>query len=165
MKYFDFKRRDLWSGYHLLGTLLIFAGVVVILSPLVLASQSSLEKLLIVGSISVVIGLIITFTYDGTVINFAENSVKVYQSISGFKTGNWTKLQAISTVKVISRSYFTTNTPNGISKTLSGKITEFRILLLSENMTPVLTFRYKNQKLAINNARQLAAQLKAKLEL
>lgn len=165
MKYFDFKKRDLWSGYHLLGTLLIFSGVFVIFSPLVLASQSSLEKLLVVGVASVIIGLVITFTYDGTLIDFEENSVKEYQSISGYKSGRRTKLPVISTIKVISRSYFSTNTPNGISRTLSGKITEFRILLLSENQTPVLTFRYRNQKVAVDTARKLATQLKATLEV
>jgi hypothetical protein len=130
-----------------------------------LESQTSLEKLLIVGAISVIVGLIIVSTYGGTLIDFTENKVKEYHSISGYKNGHWTKLQAISTVSVISASYFSTNTPNGISPTFSGTVTEFRILLLSENMTPVLTFKYKNKNLAVNVAKQLATKLRVTLEL
>ena len=165
MKYFNFKRRNILSGSHLLGTILIFAGVFVLLSPMFLASQISLEKSLIVGATSVIIGLIIASTYGGTLIDFAENKVKEYHSISGYKIGSWTKLPAISTVSVISVSYFSRNIPNGISPTFSGTITEFRILLLSESLTPVLTFKYKNKNLAVDEAKQLATTLRATLQL
>jgi len=145
--------------------ILIFAGVFVLLSPKFVVSQTSLEELLIVGATSVIIGLIIASTNGGTLIDFIENKVKKYHSISGHKIDNWTKLPVISTVSVISISYFSTNIPNGISPTFSGTITEFRILLLSENLTPVFTFKYKSKNLAVNVAKQLATTLRATLEL
>ncbi len=150
---------------HLLGAILIFTGVFVLLSPMFLVIQTSLEKLLIVGATSVIIGLIIASTYGGTLIDFIENKVRKYHSISGYKIDNWTKSPVISTFSVISISYFSTDIPNGISPTFSGTITEFRILLLSENLTPVLTFKYKSKNLAVNVAKQLATTLRATLEL
>ena len=76
MKHFDFKERNLISGPHLLGLLLVFTGFFVLVSPAFLSSGSSIEKVLAVGMCSVIIGLLIVLTYKGTLIDFEEKKFK-----------------------------------------------------------------------------------------
>ena len=162
---FNFKRRNVFSGPHLFGTLLIFAGVFAFLSPLLFESYVTLEKTILVGAIFLVIGLMVVLTYGGTMINFTEKRVKEYTSVCGHKFGDWIPLPGIFTVKVISTRYKVTNTPNGISPTLSGSITVFKVLLWSEDQAPEFSFIYTNKERAIHQAKQLAAGLNASLEL
>ncbi|MFA0962155.1 hypothetical protein AB9P05_10130 [Roseivirga sp. BDSF3-8] len=165
MANFNFKKRSLGSGPHLLGILLILAGLFALASPLFLKSDSSLEKVLAVGIGAVVIGLFIVSLYSGTLIDFTHNRFKEYQSIGGYRFGEWVALPDISCVKVISRSYKSTNTPNGISPTLSGRVTDFKTLIYSDSSEPVLSFEYANKDKAVKHAKQLAADLNADLVL
>ena len=162
---FNFKRRNVFSGPHLFGTLLIFAGVFAFLSPLLFESHVTLEKTILVGAVFLMIGLVVMLTYGGTMINFTEKRVKEYTSVCGYKLGDWIPLPGISTVKVISIHYKVTNTPNGISPTLSGSITVFKILLWSADHAPEFSFDYTNKERAIHQAKQLAAGLNVTLEL
>ncbi len=165
MNNFDYSRRQLFSGLHLIGLICIFAGVFVLLSPMFLESETPLEKILIVGAVSVVIGLIIVTTYSGTLIDVAGNKVKEYVSVCSCRFGKWTTLPAISAIKVVSTSHIHTNIPNGISPTLSGKVREFNMLLFSEHRLPELSFTYTSKDQAIEEARQLATAFDATLEL
>jgi hypothetical protein len=68
-------------------------------------------------------------------------------------------------VKVISNSYVITNTPNGISPTFSGKVTDFKTFLYSDASKPVFSFVYSNEDKAIKKAKKLAFNLDAELVL
>jgi hypothetical protein len=74
MQHFDFKERNLISGPHLLGLLLVITGIFVLISPAFLSSGSSIEKVLAVGMVSVIIGLLIILTYKGTLIDFKKRN-------------------------------------------------------------------------------------------
>ena len=165
MHYFDFKKRNLFSGPHLLGSLFLIAGLFALLSPLIFESESSPERILGVGAGAIILGLLIVTSYSGTLIDFTNRRLQEYSSICGFKFGEWTTLPAISTVKVISTSYINTSTPNGISPTLSGKVTDFRTLMYSNDSTPVLSFVYSNREKAVKHAECLASHLHADLIL
>jgi hypothetical protein len=165
MKNFDFKRRNLASGPHLLGALLIIAGLFVFVSPVFLKSESPLERVLGVGLGALIVGFVIVFSYSGTLINFTENRFKEYSSVCGYKFGAWTTLPVILTVKVVSVSYISTNTPNGISPTLSGRVTDFKTLIYSNTANPVLSFIYSDRDKAVKHARRLAYNLNADLVL
>jgi hypothetical protein len=165
MNKFNFKKRNLVSGPHLLGPVLIIAGLFALLSPLFLKSESSMEKIIGVGVGAIVIGLGIVSSYSCMLIDFTEKRFKEYFSIGGFKFGEWADLPDISTVKVISNSYVLTNTPNGISPTFSGKVTDFRISLHSDASKPAFSFVYSNKDKAIKKAKKLASNLDAELVL
>ncbi len=165
MNNFDFKRRNLVSGPHLLGSLLIIAGLFALVSPVFFKNESSVERVLGVGSGAIILGLIIISSYGGTLIDFTEKRYKEYLSIGVYKFGEWTTLPVILTVKVISTSYISTNTPNGISPSLSGKVTDFKVLMYSNASKPVLSFVYSNRDKAVRHAKSLAANLNADLIL
>ncbi len=161
---FNFKRRNLVSGPQLLGTLLIIAGLVALVSP-VFFLEGSLERVLGVGLAALIPGLLIVSSYGGTLIDFTGKRFKDYHSIGGYKIGEWTALPVILKVKVISTSYLSTNTPNGISPAFSGKVSEFRTLIYSDASKPVLSFVYSNRDKAVRHAKRLASDLNADLDL
>ena len=165
MKNFNFKKRNLVSGPHLLGTLLIIGGLFALVSPTFLKSGSSMERILAVGIGALILGLLIISSYSGTLIDFSQKRFKEYLSFGGYKFGEWMALPDILKIKVISNSYISTNTPNGISPTLSGKVTDFKILLYSDAHQPVFSFKYANKDKVVKQGRHLAVNLNADLVL
>lgn len=165
MQNFNHKRRSYFSGPHLAGPILIAAGIFALISPTFLESYSSLLKTSLVGTGAICLGIIVVSTYGGTLINFTKKSIKEYFSICGFKFGEWEPITNISLVKVISASHISTNTSNGISPTLSGKVTDFKILVYSNSETPVCSFNYSKKGKAVQNAKILAANFQSDLEV
>ena len=70
MNSFNFKRRNLASGPHLLGVLLI-----------------SVDKALVVGIRAIILGLVIVSAYSGTLIDFTEKR-KTTLMIKGQRKNN-----------------------------------------------------------------------------
>lgn len=165
MKNFNFKKRDLVSGPHLLGALFIMAGVFALVSPTFLKSGSSTERVLAVGIGALIIGLLVISSYSGTLIDFNRKEFREYLSIGGYKFGEWIALPDILKIKVISTSFVSSNTPNGISPTLSGKVTVFKTLIYSNSSKPIFSFEYSNIDEAVKHAKRLAAELNTDLVL
>lgn len=165
MKHYNFKRRSLFSGPHLLGMLFVAAGILSIVSPAIFKSDSSIERAFYVGAAAIIIGTIIVSSYGGTVIDFNKKSVRDYFSVLGFQFGEWTALPNIKRIAVISVNYKASNTPNGISPTWSGTVTDYRVCLYSGNTKPVLSFAYSDEDRAVKAAKLLSAKLDAICEL
>lgn len=165
MKYFNHQKRDLTSGPHLIGLILVFAGAFALLSPTLFAVGSSMQRVIMVGLGAILIGLFILVTFEGTLIDVAGRRFKEYTSIGGYKWGEWTALPEIANIKVTSVTYQSTNTPNGVSPTLSGKITEHSIMLYADEHASLLSFNYSNKHKAVKQAKSLAAELKVALTI
>lgn len=165
MDTFNFKNRNFSSSPHLFGLIALAAGLFVCISPLFLSGSSSTEKVILVGTIVTVIGLIILTSYSGTLIDFSEKRVKEYSIFCGFQNGDWQAIPEIRKVKVINANFKSSNTPNGISPTLSGQVTEYKVLLYGSAPTPVTSFIYKREDQALENAKLLAMGLQAELQL
>ncbi|MEQ8470679.1 MAG: hypothetical protein RIC35_05815 [Marinoscillum sp.] len=165
MNKFNFRKRNLLSGPHLLGTLLIIAGLFAIVSPMFLKSDNPIERILAMGVGAVILGLLIVSSYSGTLIDFTKKKYKEYLSIFGYQFGEWIVLPNISKVRVIAVSYLSTNTPNGISPTLSGKVIEFKTMVYSSTSKPEFSFVYSNRDKALKHAKLLASNLNASLKL
>ena len=165
MKNFNYKRRNLASGPHIIGLLLTLAGLFALLSPTFLNVGVSSERILVVGIGTMVLGLLIVSSFSGVCIDYAKKRFQEYTSVLGYKFGEWEDLPDISEVKAISVSYMSSNTPNGISPTLSGRVTDYKILIYSTYAQTVLSFEYTKKKQAEENARELATSLNAKLVL
>lgn len=165
MKNYDFKRRSLLSGPQLLGLLFIAVGLFAIVSPAIFKSESSLERSLYVGAGAIILGSLIVSSYGGTVIDFNKKKVKDYFSVLGYRFGEWTALPNIERIAVISFNYKATNTPNGISPTWSGTVIDYRVLLYSENPTPIISFVFSNKERAVKEANLLSTNLNTVCEL
>ena len=165
MNHFNNKRRNITSGPHLLGRLLMLAGLFALVSPMFLEVGSSTEKILFVGIGAILMGLLIVSSFGGTLIDFTGKRFKDYFSIAGYKFGEWEDLPDVSKVKVISTSYMSSNMPNGVSPTLSGKVTDFKTLVYSNESKPFLSFQYTNKDKAVNHGKLLASNLNAALDL
>lgn len=124
-----------------------------------------MERILVVGIGAIIIGLLIMSSYEGTLIDFTQKRYKNYLSIGGYNIGQWAILPDVLKIKVISYSYISTNTPNGISPTLSGKVTDFKTLIYSNSSKPIFSFKYSNKDKALKHAKRLAADLNADLIL
>ncbi|GEM_PF-1327181 len=140
MKSIDHKNRSLLSGPHLLGTLFVFAGIVSIIGSQIMEGSESQERPIIIGIVGLVLGFIILNSYSGIQVDLNGNRFIKYQKWSGFRKGNWITLPDISEVKMDSITTSNTNTPNGISPTLSGEITTYRISLINTQGTEALVF-------------------------
>ncbi len=153
------------SGPHLLGVLFVAAGLFALVSPTFLATESSWEKILWVGIVSILLGLFIGLSYGGTRINLTEKKMRDYISVGGCRFGTWERLPTITTIMVVTTRCRSSNTPNGISPTLSGTIVETSVLLHADEANPVLSFTYSDQGKAMKNAEYLATHLHATLEV
>ena len=162
---FDYKRRNLISGPHLLGSLLILSGIVSLVGTSFLSLGDSLERNLAVGLTAILLGLPIVSTYGGTRIDFSGNRYIDYWSIAGFRRGAWKRLPPIVRVELIATNRRNTNLPNGISPTLSGNVIEFTTLIYTSAPRPLFVFVYKNGDKALKQAQLLASALKCKLVL
>ncbi|WKK75256.2 hypothetical protein QYS49_27410 [Marivirga salinae] len=165
MNNFNYKGRNLTSGPHLLGILLIIAGLFALMSPVLFKNGSSIEKSLALGIGVLIVGFVIVSSYSGTLIDFSGKRVKEYTSISGYVFGKWTAFPNISVVRVISSTSTSTNIPNGISPTLSRKVTIFKVLMYSNAPKPVLSFVYSKKVKAVEQAKTLANNLNSDLVL
>ncbi|SFA76692.1 hypothetical protein [Algoriphagus aquimarinus] len=147
----QFNHKNLSSGINgssLLGLILLAAGLIVLLVPLFIEVNTDSQKIWIVGGGALVIGMLIVSIYSGTLIDFRRNEFKEYQSILWFRIGEWQKLPKIERVELILHSYRSTNTPNGISPTLSREVTIYKCVLIA-NGTKFLALDFTREKDAV----------------
>lgn len=134
-----------------------------LISPSFLESGSSMDRILIVGIGAMILGIVVITSYKGTLLDYTQNRFKEYFSVVGYKIGEWATLPDVSKIKVVSSSYIHSNTPNGISPTLSGKVTDYKLFMYSNAAKPFLTFDYSDQEKAVTQAKELASSLHAEL--
>ncbi len=164
-RHFHFRQGYPLSGSQFLGILFFMAGVFALLSPLLFELEVSRQRVIMVGGIAILVGYIALFSYSGTKIDFGRNRVREYQCIAGIVSGEWQDLPTIMTVKVVSSTYLQSNTPNGISPTLSGKVTDFHILLLGSQPEHSFSFAYNSEKKVVERAKFLASRLNAEIQI
>lgn len=85
---------------------------------------------------------------EGTQIDFEANKFKAYQSILWIKFGDWQNLPKIENAELIHYVYTETNTPNGISPSLSAEVTVYKCVLVSGGKK-FMVFDYSKEKDAI----------------
>ncbi|MEO9870722.1 hypothetical protein [Ekhidna sp.] len=163
MTQFNYKNRNLLSGPHLLGVLLIIAGLFALSSPLFMLVGGSSERVFGVGIGAILIGIGIVTSYEGTKIDFSKKRLKEYLSICGYKRGEWSDLAEIMKISIASKNYRTSNTPNGISPTISGISTHYEMLLSTSSHE--YRFLYQNETKAIKDAKKLASGLNVSLDI
>ena len=139
-----------------MGPLLVLAGLFAFASPYFFTLTVSMMRVWAVGTLSCLLGVVILTSYPGMLIDFTQARYKEYYTVCGIKFGQWVGLPKINSVRVVSATYTSTNTANGISPTLSGKVTEYRLQLLSAEGTPALSLPYASRKKATRQAQRMA---------
>ncbi|MBI0398393.1 MAG: hypothetical protein GYB55_15035 [Cytophagales bacterium] len=145
MHLFNYKRRNLGSGIHLLGAILLMASAMVLLSSVFIEAADDLHKTLWVGISAFSAGLIIINTYEGTLIDLENKNIKEYFSFCGFKSGKWNKLPAVRTIKLVPIEEKTSNTPNGISPTISSIKFSYQIIISFFPNNLIYTYSYNSK--------------------
>ena len=166
MKTYNHKRRNLFSiGSHLLGIIFISVGLFTIVSPVLIDSDNSISKALFVGAGFTFFGLAVVFSYGGTFINFESKKFKDYYSLCGIQMGQWQDLSEVKKVIVISDKYKGTSISNGINPSISGEIWIYKALLYSKYPKPIFSFEYFSKERTLVEAKVLAENFNAVLEL
>lgn len=132
----------------MLGICLIAAGLIVLLVPFFFEVDTDSRKIGMVGGGAFLIGMFLISIYSGTLIDFQKHRFREYQSILWFKFGRWVALPRIEHVELIHHSFRSTNTPNGISPTMSGEVTIYKCVLLA-NGTKFLALDFNQEKNAV----------------
>jgi hypothetical protein len=132
----------------MVGGILILMGLIVLAVPIFFEVDTEFSKVLLVSGIPIVIGVIMISTYSGTLIEFENHKFREYQSILWIKFGDWQNLPKIENAELIHYTYTQTNTPNGISPTLSGEVTVYKCVLVSGGKK-FMVFDYSKEKDAI----------------
>ncbi|MEM9299852.1 MAG: hypothetical protein AAGA64_15925 [Bacteroidota bacterium] len=159
MDYYNFQNRNFSSGPHLLGAIMIFAGLFVLTTPyfLVITTQVSRVYWLSGGTLS--IGLMITSSYKGALINFKNRKFKEYTAFLGCKFGKWNSLPQLAGLKLTVKESMSTNVANGISPTWSGKAKFYNLVLLDNDRKPEFTFTFTSKKKAEKHGQILVSGL------
>ena len=134
------------------------AGLFVILSPYLTGSNIPHQKVWIIGGGASFIGLVLTQSFSGILIDPASNRMKEYFSFLGFKTGEWQQLPKITQIKILKTTREFTNTPNGISPTLSGRFSVYSVHLINDDLETAVKLDYSKKQKAVSKANELAAR-------
>lgn len=145
---FNHSYRSMLSGGRLFGLVLIFLGLVVILTAVFVEVETNTLKIALVAGIPFLIGVILVSTYTGTLLDFENRKYKEYQTLLFFKLGEWKKLPKIEHAEMILHSFRSRNLPNGMSPTLSGEVTIYKCVLIS-NGTKFLALDFEKEKAAV----------------
>lgn len=159
MKVYNHRKRNLWSGPHIAGLVLVLVGIFAIISPYILDSGSSELKSLIVGLCAIILGAAILSSCTGTVIHFENNSYKEYTSIAGIKVGEWQKIPTLSSIVLDKREFDFRSTHNGITPTFVSKISEYRVALLDGDSRLVLSLIFEDKNEVVKVGEMLASKL------
>lgn len=159
MQVFHHKEYRLFSGPHLLGVIFTLAGTASILSPLFVQEEYFGGRTTYTGLAFLILGVVVLSKFSGYSIDFTGKKFRRFQSILGFRYGDWNPLPKVSKVEVRTVSYEQTNTPNGVSPTLSGEVKEHHVILLDREGEPILNLTHKTKKQAEHGAKHLRVSL------
>lgn len=79
------------------------------------------------------IGLILISLSSGILLDFGGNRIKHFQNVGWMKFGDWEEIPKVQEIELIHHSYQTKNIPNGITPTMSGKMTMYKCVLKSKD--------------------------------
>lgn len=161
----NYKRRNLFTGPRFLGVLFLLAGIALLIIPSAVESLETTSRTLWVGSGAIVFGLFVMSTQSGTFISFDQLRLKEYTLILGFKQGEWISISDVSILSIETETSRTSNTPNGISPTLSRNGTHYWVHMYSSNSTLIHSILYNEKELALEHSKLIATHLNAELNL
>jgi hypothetical protein len=146
------------SGPRLLGFILAAAGLLVLISPWIIASGSSIEKTIAVGVIAGLIGIILVSLSSGILVDFDGHRIKHFQNVLWMKLGDWEPIPRVQNVELIHHSYRSKNVPNGITPTMSGQMTMYKCVLKFDEGV-ILSLDFLKEKEAITAIKEIQGMI------
>lgn len=147
MHKFNYTKRSLWNGSHLIGAILICAGLIILVTSFFINQETDQLTLTVMVGCFLFLGLLIMSTFTGKLLDFKDSKIKNYQSVLWIKFGEWQPLPVVDKVDLILHSYRSSGFSNGISPSISYDITVFKVVLIGQN-TLVMNLDYSSQKKA-----------------
>ena len=163
MKTYNAKSLYMFRGTHLLGVAFLVGGMISLIGPYVSEALPATDSSLWTGIAFFIFGAFVVSVRKGILFDFEGRRLKPYQSIMGFKSGDWHGLQAAQEVSIIKHDEEHTMLPNGITPTLSGNVTTYLVILIQAEQPPVLVNEHRKQDKALKEAQLLAEHLSLKL--
>lgn len=136
---------SLFSGWRFLGVLLILASSFVISTPLFFTISYNL-KVILLASITFTFGILLSTSYEGLQLDLKQKKQRNFISILGIKKGSWEPIGTITTLVLSSHSRFAQNAPNGISPTLSGIATLYKVAAYANEESIFVLWLHKKEK-------------------
>ncbi|SFU08246.1 hypothetical protein SAMN04489724_3789 [Algoriphagus locisalis] len=149
MKHFHYKNKnDGTKGPRILGQIFLASGLIVILLSFINDLETEPTKIALVAGGALVIGAILSSLNSGTLFDFQNRRFKVYQKILWFESGEWEELPEIDQVDLVHHSFRTSYIPNGITPTLNGQVTIYKVVMVA-NETKFLALDFSREKDAV----------------
>lgn len=149
MKHFNHKNQnDGTKGPRTLGQIFLASGLLVILVAFFVELETDPLKVILVAGGALVIGFVLASIKSGILIDFQNDQFKEYKKILWFSFGEWEALPHVGHVDLIHHSFRSSYIPNGITPTLNGQITRYKVVLLANNKK-FLVLDYTKEKDAI----------------
>ncbi len=160
MQYFKYRsKNDGTKGPRTLGQIILASGLIVILVPLFADLDTEHLKIALVGGGALLIGIILSSLNSGTLFDFQSRKFKEYQRILWFESGEWEALPEIDQVELIQHTFRTSFIPNGITPTMNGQVTNYKIVLLADG-TKFLALDFSREKDAISALEEIKNALR-----
>ena len=153
------NKNDETTGPRLLGYIFLASGIIVIIISLITDLETEHTKIALVSGAALVIGVILSSFNSRILFDFHSRKLKKYQSILWFKSGEWEQLPEIDKVELIHHSFRTSYIPNGITPTLNGQKTIYKIVLLA-NGAKFLALDFNREKDAIDALEKIKRALR-----
>lgn len=145
---FIHKSGYLFGDASKLWWIFIIAGIFALMSSYLIELNVSHSRIIIIGSVTIFIGLTLKLNYFGLQIDTANKLIRNFTAVFGIKTGAWNPLPKLQKVILTSRNVSFWNTPNGISPTFKSNSTIYTIALFSNGENPDFFIQTEHKKKA-----------------
>ncbi len=162
MTVYSHANTSLFSSWRFLGVLLIGAAIFTISTPLFFAINYN-AKVILLSATTLSIGLLLSTTFDGLQLDLKNKKQRDFIAILGFKRGDWRPIEAISAIIASSHSRHAQNTPNGISPTLSGTVTLYKLTAYSD-LESLFTLWFHQKEKARHLGKMMSDHFKIQLQ-
>lgn len=144
-----FRNQKFFSnGPNLLGLFITLAGITALVGTLFFYPEDKTNFNLIIGSISIGIGILLMTFSTGKILDFQNSRFKEYFSVLGIKYGSWKDLPPIQKVELVHHEYVSRSVPNAITPSFYTRNLVFKIAMLSaEKVEMVLEFSKEEEAL------------------
>ena len=129
------------NGPNLLGLFITLAGITALVGTLFFYPDEKNNFNLIIGLISMGLGIVLMTFYSGKILDFQRSQFKEYFSVLGITYGSWKDLPPIQKAELVQHEYVSRSVPNAITPSFYTRNLVFKIALISaEKVELVLEF-------------------------
>ena len=152
------------TGLRLMGMVLLVGGLVSIFLPYFIDIAGESGKSLWTGLAFGLIGFFMAGASNGNEVDLTQKKHRHYKYFWGYKWGEWSDIPELDGIYYLKHSYEEDRTPNGISPTVSGRVTDHHVLGLIDEDTLVFSLKYYRAEKAQQAADQLSKALNVPLK-